>query len=121
MKVIHICSIQDCFYSITGNSHGFDIKFEDPSQGFFLREMPISSNNDWSSTSGYHGNGGSSSSFNDRASSSSALPTTSIVLGSSFASPSSSYANSKFRKEARIDSQGRKIKSIKDGRTHSAR
>ena len=111
----------NCIYSITGNANGFDIKFEDPSQGFFLREMRISSNNDWSSTSGYHGIGGSSSSFNERASSSSALPTTSIVLGSSFASPSSSYTNSKFRKEAHIDSQGREIKSIKDGRSHSAR
>ena len=109
------------FLSITGNSNGFEIKFEDPSQGFFLREMPLTSRNDWTSTSAYRGNGDSSSVFNEKSSLSSALPTTSIVLGSSFASPSSSYSSSKVRKDVRLDDQGRKIKSMKDGRTHTAR
>ena len=103
---------------IPGHVSAFDIKFEDPSQGFFLREIPLTSSNEWSSTSGYNGNGVSSSSlFDARVSSNSVFPTTSIVLGSSV---SSTFFNAANGKRSRADSHRRDVKTSKDA-LHTAR
>ena len=96
--------------------HAFDVKFEDPSQGFFLREIPITRGHEWSSTSGYNGNGASSSLFDPR-DASSVFPTTSIVLGSPV---SSSFSNLEHRKGHQSHSNREDIKSAKDV-LHSAR
>ena len=97
---------------ISGHVDAFDIKFEDPSQGFFLREIPLTSSNESSSTSGYNGNGLSPSSLLDaRASSNSVFPTTSIVLGSSV---SSTFFNAANGKRSRADSHRRDVKTSKD-------